>query len=47
MPVCSIPKESERGKTARSGLPSAVHLWWYRNGKLSCIDKLSPGKRPQ
>lgn len=30
LPVSKINFESEREKTARNGLPSAVHIWWSR-----------------
>ncbi len=30
MPVKAINGESEREKTARSGLPNSVHIWWSR-----------------
>lgn len=30
MPVSKINSESEREKTARSGMPSNVHIWWTR-----------------
>ena len=30
MPVSAINSESEKEKTARSGLPSGVHIWWSR-----------------
>ena len=30
MPIKSISEEAEREKTARGGMPSAVHIWWSR-----------------
>lgn len=30
MPVAAINREAEREKTARGGMPSAVHIWWSR-----------------
>ncbi len=30
MPVAVINTEAEREKTARNGMPSAVHIWWSR-----------------
>ena len=30
MPVSVINKETEREKTARTGLPSSIHIWWSR-----------------
>lgn len=30
MPVSVINRESEREKTARSGMPGGIHIWWSR-----------------
>ena len=30
MPVSVINRETEREKTARTGLPSSIHIWWSR-----------------
>lgn len=30
MPVSAISREAEKEKTARGGMPSAVHIWWSR-----------------
>lgn len=40
MPVSKINFESEREKTARNGLPSAVHIWWSRRSMAAARSTL-------
>ena len=40
MPVSAINREAEKEKTARTGMPSSVHIWWSRRSMAAARSTL-------